>query len=89
MQQKNAVANGPIIRHHQIGGVQEEKLPKDLTKRVQWADDQDELEEGETGDSDTDHEVESSTLKISDRQKFFNGKKSLRKFVKRNLNTVD
>ena len=56
---------------------------------MQWADDQDELEEGDTGDSDTDHEVESSTFKISDRQKFFNGKKSLRKFVKRNLNTVD
>ncbi len=63
-------------------------------KSVQWAD-KDALEtessdgSGESGESDSDHEVDTTIFKISDRQKFFNGKKSLKKFLKRNLTGVD
>ena len=64
------------------------------TKSVQWADENDlETESGdgsgESGESDSDHEVNTTMLKISDRQKFFNGKKGLKKFLKRNLTGVD
>ena len=41
--------------------------------------------ESESGSSDSDHEVSDSCFKITEKTRFFDGKRRLRKFVKRNL----
>ena len=41
------------------------------------------------GDGDSEHDVEANTFKISDRQRFINGRSALEKFARRNLRKVD
>ena len=48
-----------------------------------------EIEESESGSSDSDHDIPEQCFKISEKSKFFNGKRRLRKFMKRNLAKVD
>ena len=63
---------------------------------MQWADVHDleggkseESEGVESGESDTDHEIDATMLKISEKTKMINGRRSLKKFLRRNLAQID